>query len=57
VSTSPLIGAYLHAQKTLWATACAVPALMVQLEKAGMDRTECGEVREQLAELADRYLE
>lgn len=56
VCTSPLVGQYLAQQAALWQAAVGIPAVAVQLNKAGLDRTECAEVCEQLKELAQRYL-
>ena len=56
VYTSPLLGQYLAQQAALWQAAVSLPAVAVQLNKAGLDRTECNEVCEQLRELAQRYL-
>ncbi len=55
VCTSAAVGSYLAQQAALWQAASQVHSLSVQLEKAGMDATECGEVSEQLREVAMRY--
>lgn len=55
VHASPLVGAYLSQQTSLWRAACGLQSVAVQLDKAGLDRTECREVEEQLQELAQRY--
>jgi hypothetical protein len=55
VCTSAAVGAYLTQHAALWQAASQIHALSVQLEKAGMDATECGEVSEQLSEVAMRY--
>jgi len=55
VHASPLVGEYLSQQAGLWRAACSLQAVAVQLDKAGLDRTECAELAEQLQELAHRY--
>ena len=55
VHASPLVGAYLSQQTSLWRAACGLQSVAVQLDKAGLDRTECKEIEEQLQELAQRY--
>uniref|UniRef100_A0A7S3H5H8 Uncharacterized protein n=2 Tax=Spumella elongata TaxID=89044 RepID=A0A7S3H5H8_9STRA len=55
VHASPLVGAYLAQQTSLWRAACGLQSVAVQLDKAGLDRTECKEIEEQLQELAQRY--
>mmetsp|Transcript_20012 Transcript_20012/g.34036 ORF Transcript_20012/g.34036 Transcript_20012/m.34036 type:complete len:110 (-) Transcript_20012:292-621(-) len=55
VGSSSLVGDYLQEQAELWVAATAVPSLAVQLEKAGIDRTESVEVGESLRALSDRY--
>ena len=55
VHASPLVGAYLAQQTSLWRAACGLQSVAVQLDKAGLDRTECKEIEERLEELAQRY--
>lgn len=55
VHTSALVGEYLSQQAGLWDAAVRIQAVAVQLNKAGMDRTECAEVAEQLRELSHCY--
>ena len=55
VHASPLVGQYVSQQAGLWRAACSIQAVAVQLDKAGVDRTECAELAEQLQELAHRY--